>query len=252
MSESMKLFRLKLLAGLASIAVLCCCTSASAGDAPAAAKIDVTKDQQVCGDKNLMSEELVVAKDNSLANVMIWCKSKVKANPEYEKSASDIVTLDNKGCRFEPHVLGIRVGQTLSLKNSDPVAHNSNVAGKNIQANPLIPPGTTSEIKIEGPENVPALVSCNIHPWMKGRLMVRPATNPYFAVSDAKGNFEIKDLPAGELEFVVYHERSGYVTDASVKGESAKWPKGAVKFTIDAGKTLDLGDIKLGAAQFNK
>ncbi len=264
MSAPINVFRLNVLAGLISAAAVCCIASSAtaaewgslkghflyAGDAPTAAKIDVTKDQETCGDKNLMNEELVVAKDKSLANVMIWCKSKVKVNPEYEKTAADTVTMDNKGCRFEPHVLGIRVGQTLSLKNSDPVAHNSNVVGKNIQTNPLIPPATTSEVKIEGPETVPALVSCNIHPWMKGRLMVR--TNPYFAVSDAKGNFEIKDLPAGEWEFVVYHERSGYVTDASVKGDKATWPKGVVKLTIDGGKTTDLGDIKLGAAQFNK
>lgn len=221
-----------------------------AGDAPAAAPIQVTKDPQFCGNHNLLSEDLVVAADKSIANVMIWCKSKVTVAHSYAKDAAATVVLDNKNCRFSPHVVGVRVGQTLQIKNSDQVAHNTNIVGKNLQVNPLVPAGGSSDVSVDGPETLPAIVTCNIHPWMKGRVMVR--SNPYFAVSDAKGNFEIKDLPAGDLEFVVYQETAGYVTDATMKGEKATWPKGVVKITIEPGKTTDLGDIKLGAAQFNK
>ena len=79
---------------------------------------------------------------------------------------------------------------------------------------------------------------------MKGRLIVR--ANPYFAVSQKDGTFEIKNLPAGDIEFVVYHEKSGYVTDAEVKGEKVNWPKGVMKVTIEAGdEPTDLGEIKL-------
>ena len=85
-----------------------------------------------------------------------------------------------------------------------------------------------------------------MHAWM----VVRP--NPYFAISDKDGNFEIKDLPVGELEFQVWQERSGYVTDAKIGGQATKWPKGRVKWTIEDGKTTDLGEMKLAAAQFNK
>jgi plastocyanin len=223
------------------------------GKPAAPAPIDVTKDPEVCGNKGLVSEELVVdEKTGAIANVMLWVKGKDFAvHPDYEKTASGTVVLDNKGCRFEPHVQGIRVGQTLQLHNSDPVAHNTNVQGRNNQINPLIPAQSSSDQKIDQAEILPALVSCNIHPWMKGRLIVRP--NPYFAVSKKDGTFEIKNLPAGDLEFVVYHERSGYVTDAEVKGEKVNWPKGVMKITIKAGdEPTDLGEIKLSAAQFNK
>ncbi|HKD35715.1 MAG TPA: hypothetical protein VKB78_02915 [Pirellulales bacterium] len=223
------------------------------GKAPPPTAIDVTKDQEYCGNKGLVNEELVVdATTGAIANVMLWVRKKdVPIHPDYEKTASETVVLDNKGCRFEPHVQGIRVGQTLQLKNSDPVAHNTNVQGRNNQINPLIPAKSSSDQKIDQSEILPALVSCNIHPWMKGRLIVRD--NPYFAVSKKDGTFEIKNVPAGDIEFVVYHEKSGYVTDATLNGQTVKWPKGVMKVTIKAGdEPTDLGEIKLSSAQFNK
>jgi plastocyanin len=220
------------------------------GKAPEPVKLTIDKDQQVCGDKGLVAEDLVVASDGGLANVMIYVKGKVKVHPDYDTTADATVVLDNKGCRFNPHVQGVRVGQTLQIKNSDPVAHNTNIVGRNLQVNPLIAAGTASDQKIEAPETLPAMVSCNIHPWMKGRILVR--SNPYFAISGKDGSFEIKNLPAGELDFIVYHERSGYVQDAELKTGKATWPKGLFKITIEPGKDTDLGEIKLAAAQFNK
>ena len=108
-------------------------SSSSTAKAPTPAAIDVTKDPEYCGNKGLVNEELVVdRKTGALANVMLWVRKKdVPVHPDYEKTASDTVVLDNEGCRFQPHVQGIRVGQTLQLKNSDPVAHNTNVQGRN-------------------------------------------------------------------------------------------------------------------------
>ena len=85
---------------------------------------------------------------------------------------------------------------------------------------------------------------------MIGTLLVRP--NPYFAVSNKDGAFEIKNLPAGEIEFQVYQEKCGYVEDAELEGKKVNWPKGVFKVMIQAGKDTDLGDIKLGAKQFAK
>ena len=211
--------------------------------APEKIAIKVDKDPQFCGDKGLVTEDLVVDEKGGLANVMIWVAGKVAVHPDYEKSADATIVLDNKGCRFEPHVQGVRVGQTLKIKNSDPVAHNTNIVGRNLQANPLIPSGGDSDQKIEAPETLPMMVSCNIHPWMKGRVLVR--SNPYFAISKKDGTFEIKNLPAGEMDFVVYQEKSGYVTDAECRRKAETWTKGVMNLTIPAGGTKDLGDVKL-------
>ena len=101
------------------------------------------------------------------------------------------------------------------------------------------------------PRTLPAPVSCSIHGWMRARMVVRP--NPYFAISDKDGNFEIKDLPAGELEFQVWQENARLRHRCRRRRpEKSKWPKGRVKWTIEADKTTDLGDMKLEAEQFNK
>ena len=68
-----------------------------------------------------------------MANVVVWLRDKKPTvNPDYDKSASDKVALDNKDCHFVPHVVGLRVGQTLVIKNSDPIAHNTKIDGQNL------------------------------------------------------------------------------------------------------------------------
>jgi hypothetical protein len=223
------------------------------GTAPAAAKLTIDKDQATCGGHDLVDQSLEVSTTGGIANVVVWVRSKLKAgqiNPDYAKTDADKVKLDNKNCHFVPHVVGVRVGQTLVVSNSDPIAHNTKIDGQNLQVNPLIPAGGSTDVPIDAPETLLVPVSCSIHGWMHAVLVVRP--NPYFAISDKDGKFEIKDLPAGEWEFQVIHERSGFVTDATVDGKETKWAKGRPKWTIDADKTTDLGEMKLGAAQFNK
>ncbi|HEX4000768.1 MAG TPA: hypothetical protein VHX65_19625 [Pirellulales bacterium] len=221
------------------------------GTPPVPAKLDINKDQATCGGHNLVDQSLEVGPTGSIANVVVWLREKkVAVNPEYKKSDADKVTLDNLNCHFIPHVIGLRVGQTLVIKNSDPIAHNTKIDGLNTQVNPLVPSGQSVEVPIDAPENVPAPVSCSIHGWMHAYMVVRP--NPYFAISDKNGDFEIKNLPAGDLEFQVWQEKSGYVTDAIIGGQATKWTKGRVKWTIEADKTTDLGTMKLAADQFNK
>lgn len=256
---------LRVLSAITAIAALACLTAAARADdwgsikgrftfdgtPPAPTKLDINKDQATCGNHDLVDQSLEVATGGGLANVVVWLRDKkVEVNPDYEKSASDKVTLDNKDCHFVPHVVGVRVGQTLVIKNSDPIAHNTKIDGTNLSVNPLIPAGQSNEQSIDGAENLPAPVSCSIHGWMHGVLVVR--SNPYFAISDKDGNFEIKNLPAGEHEFQVWQEKAGYITDVSVDGRSVEWMKGRVKWTVEAGKTTDLGEFKLAAAQFNK
>src|SRR5947209_6804954 len=81
------------------------------GPTPTPVALTIDKDPQYCGDKGLVNEDLVVdPKGGAMANVMLWVKKKdVSVHPDYEKTAADTVVLDNKGCRFAPHVQGIRV-----------------------------------------------------------------------------------------------------------------------------------------------
>ena len=221
------------------------------GAPPSAGELKADKDPEVCGKHKLLAEELVVGADKGIANVVVFVRDKdVKINPEAAKAAAAKVTLDNKDCRFEPHVAFVQVGQDLVVKNSDTVGHNSNIATvKNPPSNNLIPAGGETAIKFTSDEAVPAQVTCNIHPWMKGWLVVRP--NPYGSVSKADGTFEIKDVPVGEVELQFWHEKAGYLGEMTIGGKAEKVSKGRKKVAVAAGGT-DLGESVLAPTVFQK
>jgi plastocyanin len=220
------------------------------GDLPAAAALTVDKDVEVCGKHKLVSEEVVVGDTKGVANVVVFVRDKkVKVKPELEAAAKDAKpVLDNLNCRFEPHVLFVQAGQELVIKNSDPVGHNSNIATvKNAPSNNLIPAGGQVTAKFTSDEAIPAQVTCNIHPWMKGWIVVR--NNPYATVSKADGSFELVDLPAEEVELQFWHEKAGYIGEMTINGKAEKVSKGRKKMKIAAGET-DLGEIGLDANLF--
>jgi plastocyanin len=220
------------------------------GEAAAPAALTVDKDLQVCGDHKLVAEELVVGEGKGVANVVVFVRDKsVKVKPELAAAAKEVrPVLDNVNCRFEPHVLFVQAGQELVIKNSDAVGHNSNIATvKNPPSNNLIPAGGEVKAKFTADEAVPAQVTCNIHPWMKGWIVVR--NNPYAAVSKADGSFEIADLPAEEVELQFWHEKAGYLGEMTIGGKKESVKKGRMKKAIKAGEN-DLGEIVLDAGLF--
>jgi hypothetical protein len=226
------------------------------GTPPKTAIIEPTKDQEVCGKHKLYDESLVVDEKGDIANAVVMLKTKLKDNevaPDFASSASGKVELDNKNCRFEPHVAVMRTSQTLVLKNSDPapVSHNTNISPLiNAGINPVLAAGGDPlEHKFEKEEGLPIKVGCNIHPWMGAWLVVR--NDPYAAVSDKSGEFTIKDLPVGkELEFVFWQEKAGYLKNAAFKGGKSD-TKGRFKIKLKPGDN-DLGDIKVSGGLFKK
>jgi hypothetical protein len=224
------------------------------GKVPKPIPIEPTKDQAVCSKHKLFDEGYLIDDKGGVANAVIMLKTKnVAVNPEYEKTATDKVVLDNKNCRFEPHVTVLRTSQTLVVRNSDPapVSHNTNIAPLiNAAINPVLAAGGDPiEQKFEAEEGVPIKVGCNIHPWMGAYLIVRK--DPYAAVTDKDGKFTLKDLPAGsELEFVLWEENPGYLKNAKFKGGTTD-AKGRFKMKLKPGAT-DLGDIKVPGSIFKQ
>lgn len=181
-----------------------------------------------CGVAKVLLEDVVVdPKTLALANVVVYLNEEpAKIHESYQALANKKVSLDNVDCRFEPHITSLWTKQTLVIGNKDKIGHNSKVdAFDNTSINPLIPPGGSQEATFPNPELVPMAVSCNIHRWMKGYIVVKD--HPYMGVSGKDGVVEIKNLPAGELKFRVWHE-TGYIK-AEIDGEMTK--KG--RFTLD-------------------
>ena len=153
--------------------------------------------------------EVVVANAGKLANVFVYVKEGL---PQGNFAVpSEPVTLDQKSCRYNPHMLGIMAGQPLKITNTDTADHNihdmpSNNPPFNESQMPTDKPVTK---KFANPEMM-IPVQCNQHPWMRAYINVM--TNPYFAVSTADGSFEIKNLPPGEYTIAAVHERFGEQT----------------------------------------
>jgi plastocyanin len=216
------------------------------GSVPDRSPLAIEKDQEICGNHNLVNESVMV-NGKSIANVVIFVRTpNVPTHDDYKQSASAQVTVDNKNCRFEPHVTSVRVGQTLVIHNSDPVAHNTNIAGKALQTNPLIPSNSSSDVKIEGAEQSLVPLSCNIHPWMKGRLAV--TATPYCAVSKNDGTFELKNLPAGELELQIWQEAAPNGNLDVSNPKLTKTGSGRYKISLQPKEELNLNDLTVVAA----
>ncbi|MGE3821723.1 MAG: hypothetical protein AB7I30_20110 [Isosphaeraceae bacterium] len=198
-----------------------------------------TKDPTVCAkDAPILSERLVVDEaSKGVKNVLVYFNKPTAVNEEAKSAASQAqVVFDQEKCVFEPHVLGMMAGTTITLKSSDPVNHNVNARLKsNAQFNSLLAGGATLPFSPASPERQPAQVTCDIHPWMQAWWMV--LDHPYFAVTDAQGNFEIKNAPAGSQKVVVWQESTSFVT--SPQGEDvviAANETTTKDFTIDPGK----------------
>ncbi|HKV05745.1 MAG TPA: carboxypeptidase regulatory-like domain-containing protein [Candidatus Acidoferrales bacterium] len=116
---------------------------------------------------------------------------------------SATVTMMQKGCRYEPHVLGIDVGQRLTVQSEDPTTHNIHVSPKkgrdwNVSQQPGSDPVTT---RFSQPE-IMVSVRCNVHPWMQAYIGV--VTNPYFAVTGDDGSFLIRGVPPGDYTLAIW------------------------------------------------
>lgn len=225
-----------------------------AGDAPKLEKLSVTKDTEFCMMMPPVDETVVVNPENGgLKNVVVYLYLKRGADPppiheSYEAGAADEVALDNEWCRFDDHVVALRTTQKLVVKNSDKIAHNTKIDSvANPGINPILPPGQDIQHEFSKEERLPIPVSCSIHPWMKGYIVVKDS--PYFAVSDEDGKFTIKNLPTGEWTFQIWHEKPGYVDDVVTNGEAVEWSKGRVDVAIGPGEN-DLGEIKLEPSLF--
>ena len=132
------------------------------------------------------------------------------------------VVVDQKGLLFQPHVVAVPVGSTVDFLNSDNVAHNvfwpavsgDKKAGHNLGT---WPKGQTKSFKFDKPGVVPLL--CNVHPEMSGYIVVTPT--PYYAETDAQGNYKIADVPDGDYKVVVWHEGAKPASkQVAVKGDT--------------------------------
>jgi len=174
------------------------------GKAPALRPISMDKDP-VCVSQQpepVLPDDGRVNSNNTLPNAFVYI-SKGTGNLSGHVPANS-ATLTQKGCMFEPHVLGMMVGQPLQVVTDDPTTHNIHVTATkgNRDWNVTQQPGTPSFTTRFSEPAVMVPVHCNIHPWMEAFIGV--VTNPYYAVTGNDGTFSIKSVPPGDYTLSVW------------------------------------------------
>src|SRR5215831_7509255 len=176
------------------------------GTAPAPKSIDMGQDPVCVTAATDKTTEDVVVKDGKLANVFVYVKSGGAVDKFSFPTPSSDVDLDQKGCRYHPHVLGVMTKQNIKIINSDNTTHNIHPSPtKNQEWNQSQTAGQAPFEKSFARQEVVIPVKCNQHPWMKAYIAVLP--HPYYDVSAADGSYTIKNLPPGEYTIVAWHEK---------------------------------------------
>ena len=152
----------------------------------------------------VIQEYVAATIDGSLANVFVRLQGTFPQTPV----PTTPVVIDQRACVYRPRVLGARVGQTLQVKNDDDLLHNvHSLSARGNSFNVSEPKaGMVQDFKLKD-EEVMLRIKCDVHSWMTSYVGV--VTNPYFAVTNEAGTFEIAGVPAGSYTILTWHERFG-------------------------------------------
>jgi plastocyanin len=173
------------------------------GTAPKMSKIDMSQDA-AC--KGTNTAETIVDNSGDLENVFVYVKDGLGARTF--DVPKDSVTIDQQGCKYHPHVLGVMAGQNIEIKNDDPTTHNIHpTPADNREWNESQPPQAAPIEKNFAREEIMLPVKCNQHPWM--RMYINVVKTPFYAVTDSTGKYEIKGLPPGDYTIAFVQEKLG-------------------------------------------
>ena len=172
-------------------------------EVPPPDSIQPDRDADTCGVRIPKEEFVVDESSKGLANAVVQIKG-IAAGKSFDTTEGKIEQLK---CRYQPRIVVLRPGQTLSIINHDPVLHNVHAyLGDDTVFNLAQPfQGQTTAKKLE--EEGVVRVACDVHSWMEAWVLV--IDSPYFAITDSSGGFSISDVPPGDYTITMWHEVLG-------------------------------------------
>lgn len=176
------------------------------GEVPAAERLEITTDAEVCGVEPKFASDLLVGEGNDgVRYVAVWL-SDIREGKNWETRAEPR-TLNQKSCSFVPHVLVVPAGEQFFTVNSDGILHNIHTRGTENRPVNKAQPGFLERLphRLRYPEIV--RVECDTHDWMRAWIVV--AAHPYYAVTESDGSFVLEGVPLGTYTLQVWHEKLG-------------------------------------------
>jgi len=166
-------------------------------------------------------QTLILGKDNMMGNVFVrikgWSNPAINAHlgrifDEQFPVPNNPVIITQEGCMYDPHVIGVMVGQPLKILNPDGTLHNVHALSKvNPEFNLAMPKFRRETTKIFNKAEFMFPIKCDVHPWMSAWISVM--SHPYFDITNASdGKFRIDNIPAGEYDIEAWHEKLGTQT----------------------------------------
>jgi hypothetical protein len=198
------------------------------GDAPSMAVIDMAG-EAVCAAKHSsppMTEEVIANGNGTLANVFVYVKEGLESL-DFPTPAAAL--LDQDGCTYLPHVLGVMVDQDITMRNSDGLLHNINASPSEQRGFNTSQPTNMESTRAFGTAEIMVPLRCDVHGWMNAYVGV--VAHPYHSVSNSSGAFSLSTLPPGDYVIEAWHERYGTQTQSVTvtTGQTAE-----VTFTFSA------------------
>jgi hypothetical protein len=185
------------------------------GPVPKIAKLPITKNTEVCDPEGMKTrdlERLLISPDgNGVANTVVFLRGITKGK------AMDLppnrMQLDQKTCRYIPHIMILPEGGTLKIESEDPVLHTVQMFG--VATNNIPFPFQHQFIPVTLQRNGVVELKCNAgHVWMNANALV--VKHPYYSVTDDHGAYKLADVPPGEYEIVAWHEGWQVLSEAKV------------------------------------
>jgi plastocyanin len=178
------------------------------GNIPKLPPRPIGKDPNVCGTGTRESLQLMVGSGGALKNAVVIVEG-VRAGKALPPNATS-VQLDQKNCEYGPHVMIVPVKSELSIRNSDPILHNIHMYQDDESLFNIAQPVQNQENKHALTKAGFVYAECDVHGWMQAHIAV--VDNPYYAVTDENGKFNIADLPPGNYTVKIWHEYLGEKT----------------------------------------
>ena len=222
------------------------------GEPSPPATVKVEKDPY-CERCKPVDERILVGEAGGLRNVVVYIRAprgeRLAIRPEAKDRVLKPLTLENKRCRFTPRIALLQTGQPLVIRNADPTAHNTKIdLVRNEGVNSVLAAKGEMTVRLERGESLPMPVSCSIHPFMRGYVLVRD--DPHMAVTGEDGRFEIAGVPAGEHRLQLWHE-TGYLANAETAAGTAD-RRGRLPVAAGDGEVIDLGEVRIDAASLTR
>jgi len=193
-----------------------------AGKAPTLRPLSMDADP-VCAKKHsgpVPNELLVLGSGNTMAHILVWVSKGLPSGKTWPVPQTPVV-LDQQGCQYKPHVMGIMAGQPYKILNSDALPHNVHTLPKVNKPFNRAMPATLKEVTTKFDREEPIFqIKCDVHPWMSAYIGV--FNHPFYSVTSTDGKFTISGLDPGTYEITAWHERLGTQTASITVGANDK------------------------------